>query len=79
MAIPKDVYVRGSSPVVSALFQVLRCNGIEASVPFEAVDGYCYLICLQSAIFDCLICSWKDRIAMTSDPARWPRNSELDY
>lgn len=80
MAKPEeDVYVRGSSPVINALFNVLRCNGIEASIPYDAIDGYCYLICLQTSIFDRLLCSWKDRVAVSKDPSRWPRVSERDY
>ena len=68
-----ELFLRGHGHVIRQLFQVLRYNGIESCVPIDVGDGFCYLICLQGRRFDQLICSWKDQIMMTKDPARWPK------
>lgn len=74
----KNVFVRGVAESICELFFVLRYNGLEASVPIEAPDGLCYTICLEGPQFDQLICCWKDRVALTSNPARWPDHPTYD-
>lgn len=56
----QELVVTGTKHIISDLFNVLRFNGIEATIP-QLLSGKKYVIsCMMGKTLDQILCSWKD-------------------
>lgn len=58
-----DIKIVAVPAVIVELFNQLRLNGIEATIPIQLTTGHLEMSCIVSEHLDKLLCNWRDFIA----------------